>query len=202
MPSTPAMTTGTMDFMTSSGRITPIDAMPTPALAVPYAAPKPARREGGWVVGCVSGGGWTGSGKRRRGPGGRPGGKRVVWCASDGRGRRGRDGVCGARRRRPKRRRGGEAGGQRVRRAGARGERDGATARAQHGALRQCHKPSSQHTRPLRAAAPARRRPRRGTARGTAPQHATDRPARRRTPAHASAKPARASNKNAPGTHS
>lgn len=44
MPSTPAMTTGTMDFMTSSGRMTPIDAMPTPAFAVPYAAPKPAQR--------------------------------------------------------------------------------------------------------------------------------------------------------------
>lgn len=29
------MTTGTMDFMTSSGRITPIEAMPTPDLAVP-----------------------------------------------------------------------------------------------------------------------------------------------------------------------
>ena len=41
MPSTPAMTTGTMDFMTSSGRITPMDAMPTPDLAVPYAAPMP-----------------------------------------------------------------------------------------------------------------------------------------------------------------
>ena len=35
------MTTGTMDFITSSGRITPIAAMPTPLLAVPYAAPKP-----------------------------------------------------------------------------------------------------------------------------------------------------------------
>ena len=35
MPSTPAMTTGTMDFITSSGRITPMLAMPTPALAVP-----------------------------------------------------------------------------------------------------------------------------------------------------------------------
>lgn len=46
MPSTPAMTTGTMDFITSSGRITPMDAMPTPALAVPYAAPKPVG-EGG-----------------------------------------------------------------------------------------------------------------------------------------------------------
>ncbi|KAL4856165.1 Proline dehydrogenase 1 [Chlorella vulgaris] len=36
------MTTGTMDFITSSGRITPMEAMPTPDLAVPYAAPKPA----------------------------------------------------------------------------------------------------------------------------------------------------------------
>ena len=33
------MTTGTMDFMTSSGLITPMAAMPTPDLAVPYAAP-------------------------------------------------------------------------------------------------------------------------------------------------------------------
>jgi len=29
------MTTGTIDFITSSGRITPIEAMPTPDLAVP-----------------------------------------------------------------------------------------------------------------------------------------------------------------------
>jgi len=29
------MTTGTMDFMTSSGRMTPMEAMPTPDLAVP-----------------------------------------------------------------------------------------------------------------------------------------------------------------------
>jgi hypothetical protein len=36
------MTTGTMDFMTSSGRMTPMDATPTPLLAVPYAAPMPA----------------------------------------------------------------------------------------------------------------------------------------------------------------
>lgn len=34
------MTTGTMDFITSSGRMTPMEAMPTPDLAVPYAAPK------------------------------------------------------------------------------------------------------------------------------------------------------------------
>ena len=39
IPSTPAMTTGTMDFITNSGRITPMDAMPTPDFAVPYAAP-------------------------------------------------------------------------------------------------------------------------------------------------------------------
>ena len=39
------MTTGTIDFITSSGRITPIEAMPTPDLAVPYAAPKPAMEE-------------------------------------------------------------------------------------------------------------------------------------------------------------
>lgn len=38
------MTMGTMDFMTSSGLRTPIEAMPTPALAVPYAAPKPVDR--------------------------------------------------------------------------------------------------------------------------------------------------------------
>ena len=36
------MTTGTMDFITSSGLMTPIDAIPTPDFAVPYAAPKPA----------------------------------------------------------------------------------------------------------------------------------------------------------------
>jgi hypothetical protein len=29
------MTTGTIDFMTSSGRITPMEAMPTPDFAVP-----------------------------------------------------------------------------------------------------------------------------------------------------------------------
>jgi hypothetical protein len=29
------MTTGTIDFMTSSGRMTPMEAMPTPDLAVP-----------------------------------------------------------------------------------------------------------------------------------------------------------------------
>lgn len=35
----PAMTTGMMDFMMSSGRITDIAAMPVPLFAVPYAAP-------------------------------------------------------------------------------------------------------------------------------------------------------------------
>eukprot|EP00490_Sorites_sp_Unknown_P016068 CAMPEP_0114650730 /NCGR_PEP_ID=MMETSP0191-20121206/7861_1 /TAXON_ID=126664 /ORGANISM="Sorites sp." /LENGTH=60 /DNA_ID=CAMNT_0001864687 /DNA_START=427 /DNA_END=609 /DNA_ORIENTATION=+ len=34
------MTTGMIDFMIISGRITPMEAMPTPDLAVPYAAPK------------------------------------------------------------------------------------------------------------------------------------------------------------------
>ena len=36
----PAMTTGMMDFMMSSGRITDIAAIPVPDLAVPYAAPR------------------------------------------------------------------------------------------------------------------------------------------------------------------
>ena len=40
----PPPRTGTIDFMTSSGRMTPMDAMPTPDLAVPYAAPKPGER--------------------------------------------------------------------------------------------------------------------------------------------------------------
>lgn len=35
------MTTGTIDFITNSGLITPIEAIPTPDFAVPYAAPKP-----------------------------------------------------------------------------------------------------------------------------------------------------------------
>jgi hypothetical protein len=39
-----------MDFITSSGRMTPMEAMPTPDLAVPYAAPKPAMG-GGWGAG-------------------------------------------------------------------------------------------------------------------------------------------------------
>jgi hypothetical protein len=35
------MITGTTFFMIKSGRRTPIEAIPTPDLAVPYAAPKP-----------------------------------------------------------------------------------------------------------------------------------------------------------------
>ena len=38
----PAMTTGMMDFMMSSGRITDMAAMPVPLFAVPYAAPNAA----------------------------------------------------------------------------------------------------------------------------------------------------------------
>ncbi len=41
----PAMTTGMMDFMISSGRITDMAAMPVPLLAVPYAAPN-AKKNG------------------------------------------------------------------------------------------------------------------------------------------------------------
>ncbi len=37
------MTTGTTDFMISSGFKTPIEQIPTPALALPYAAPKLAK---------------------------------------------------------------------------------------------------------------------------------------------------------------
>ena len=40
MPSTPAMTTGMMFFITASAFITPMLLMPTPLLAVPYAAPR------------------------------------------------------------------------------------------------------------------------------------------------------------------
>lgn len=36
----PAMTTGIMDFMINSGLITDIAAIPVPAFAVPYAAPR------------------------------------------------------------------------------------------------------------------------------------------------------------------
>ena len=39
MPSTPAITTGIMLFMTISGECTPMEEMPTPALPVPYAEP-------------------------------------------------------------------------------------------------------------------------------------------------------------------
>jgi hypothetical protein len=38
----PAMTTGMMDFMISSGLITDMAAIPVPDLAVPYAAPRAA----------------------------------------------------------------------------------------------------------------------------------------------------------------
>eukprot|EP00850_Spirogloea_muscicola_P019401 SM000189S04118 [mRNA] locus=s189:107297:107542:- [translate_table: standard] len=51
------MTTGTMDFITSSGRITPMDATPTPLLAVPYAAPMPAHHHGARAEGLRHGGG-------------------------------------------------------------------------------------------------------------------------------------------------
>ena len=37
------MTTGTTDFMMSSGLSTPMEQMPTPALALPYAAPRLAK---------------------------------------------------------------------------------------------------------------------------------------------------------------
>lgn len=36
----PAITTGIIDFIINSGRITDMAAMPTPDFAVPYAAPK------------------------------------------------------------------------------------------------------------------------------------------------------------------
>ena len=62
MPSTPAMTTGMIDFITRSGFITPMDDTPTPDLAVPYAAPRSACRGGargdtGWqgLVGGIRG---------------------------------------------------------------------------------------------------------------------------------------------------
>lgn len=47
MPSTPAMMTGMMLFMTRSGFNTPMDEMPTPDLAVPYAAPRSAHESRG-----------------------------------------------------------------------------------------------------------------------------------------------------------
>lgn len=37
------MTTGTTDFMMSYGLRTPIEQIPTPALALPYAAPRLAK---------------------------------------------------------------------------------------------------------------------------------------------------------------
>mmetsp|Transcript_125239 Transcript_125239/g.286972 ORF Transcript_125239/g.286972 Transcript_125239/m.286972 type:complete len:83 (-) Transcript_125239:13-261(-) len=37
------MTTGMMDRITKSGRMTPIDEIPTPLFAVPYAAPRFAK---------------------------------------------------------------------------------------------------------------------------------------------------------------
>ena len=43
IPRTPAMTTGIMDLITMSGRITPIEEIPTPDLAVLYAAPRLAK---------------------------------------------------------------------------------------------------------------------------------------------------------------
>ena len=43
IPKIPAMTTGTTDFMMSSGLRTPIEQMPTPALADPQAAPRLAK---------------------------------------------------------------------------------------------------------------------------------------------------------------
>jgi hypothetical protein len=46
MPKIPAIITGTMFFITSVGCMMPMEAMPTPALAVPYAAPRSARRAG------------------------------------------------------------------------------------------------------------------------------------------------------------
>ena len=40
----PAMTTGIIDFMINSGRITLIAAIPVPLLAVPYAAPRAIKK--------------------------------------------------------------------------------------------------------------------------------------------------------------
>jgi len=40
----PAMTTGIIDFIISSGLITDMAAIPVPDFAVPYAAPKAGRR--------------------------------------------------------------------------------------------------------------------------------------------------------------
>lgn len=41
----PAITTGMIDFMINSGRITDMAAIPVPDLAVPYAAPKAEKKE-------------------------------------------------------------------------------------------------------------------------------------------------------------
>jgi hypothetical protein len=41
IPNTPAMTTGTINFITNSRLITPIDATPTPLFIVRYVAPIP-----------------------------------------------------------------------------------------------------------------------------------------------------------------
>lgn len=41
----PAMTTGMMDFMINSGLMTDIAAIPVPAFAVPYAAPRAAKQK-------------------------------------------------------------------------------------------------------------------------------------------------------------
>jgi hypothetical protein len=49
----PAMMTGTTFLMIKSGRRTPIDAIPTPDLAVPYAAPKPIFHSAAKFVRCV-----------------------------------------------------------------------------------------------------------------------------------------------------
>ena len=43
MPSTPAMTTPMMFFMTKPGDMTPMEHSPTPPFAVPYAAPRLAK---------------------------------------------------------------------------------------------------------------------------------------------------------------
>lgn len=59
----PAMTTGMMHFIIRSGRRTPIAAIPTPDLDVPYDAPmpgvsfRPSRPSGsaGWVGGGMQG---------------------------------------------------------------------------------------------------------------------------------------------------
>lgn len=47
MPSTPAMTTGMMFRITSWGFITPMEEMPTPDFAVPYAAPMSVHQDNG-----------------------------------------------------------------------------------------------------------------------------------------------------------